>query len=103
MSALRAAAALLRERAEATDVGAWEWRDYGSTRSAFGLMVGEKTFAHLYAAERDATFIATMDPTVALAVADWLDAENTACKGDEYYATVEALAVADAILAGGAS
>jgi hypothetical protein len=113
---LRRAAEVIRARAEAARKGRWvadgtevlaKWkydnRPVAST--AAGSPVPEGQVAN-------AMFIATFDPTVALAVADWLDlaARMTECEqaSDHQFdrpwsasrSTNAALAVADAILAG---
>ncbi len=81
---LREAARLMRERAEAATDGPWTVDDpgMGRTKEIFGpigalpglgrqLPVAERVFG------RDAKHIASWHPTVALVVADWLDAVAT--------------------------
>ena len=73
---LREAATLLRERAEAArevgGKGSWRVHETGYTvMDGAGLDIGT------VATEAESTYIATMYPGVALAVADWLDAEAT--------------------------
>lgn len=75
---LRAAAKVLRERAEATTLGPWYvTRDplgvhveNGDGIGRIAMAVGEDRPSRTSA---DAAFIATMDPPVARALADWLD------------------------------
>ena len=122
---LRAAATLLRERAEAANGAPWDVERSQAGQS--GLMevflVQSKPLAEedrdpeiAQCIDRtDVDFIATMNLTVALAVADWLEAsaafEQHLNRGgserDEQrwkpHQWNQALAVADAILAGGAS
>lgn len=62
---LREAAALMRERAEAATPGPWTYED---APNGFPPMVDKP---HL----SDAEHIASWHPAVALAVADWLDAQ----------------------------
>lgn len=105
---LRAAAALLRERAEAATPGPWEAGEnepLGIMPPDFGIWMPEVGHdGALVEKESDATFIAMMNPTVALAVADWLDCYAAVLATESLIAfDNQALAVADAILAGGAS
>ena len=112
---LRAAATLLRERAEAATPGPWEVL-LSSTKHAYGVwsLRGEcvtidRATSRKHVDGANASFVATMDPTVALAVADWLDwmadrsASGNGIPAMRGQGLAQALAVADAILAGGAS
>jgi len=83
---LRRAAALMRERAEAAQSGAWEvscedrglmpeWGIYSTDAGHdFALVEDEGNAAH----------IASWHPTVALAVADWLDRVIRDADDDNY-------------------
>ncbi len=94
---LRAAARLMRERAQAATPGPWivaglhrqgvaSTAHHGGTTGVVGLG---------YTQEIDATHIASWHPAVALAVADWLDEEAAwTGQGDDKHA----LAVARAYL-----
>lgn len=128
---LREAARVLRERAEGATPGPWT-RDASyagngdllsenivhsqwDVASCHGADVAPEDGRHLQA-RADADYLSTMNPTVALAVADWLDAtatraveiagtlNNPAVRAllieDNIPAWSEALATADAILAG---
>ena len=68
---LRAAATLLREMAQGATPGPWriDGRRVVYERDGWSEMV--TPILHISA---DATFIATLDPTFAVLVADWLDA-----------------------------
>ena len=69
---LREAAKVLRGRAEAATPGPWAVRA-GNVEHYFPYLGGYGVIASPL--ESDATLIATMHPGVALALADWLDAE----------------------------
>jgi fermentation-respiration switch protein FrsA (DUF1100 family) len=74
---LRPAAALMRERAEATmeeDTGLDE-NSWYRIEDAEPTAIRTKWWAFAQANEADADHIASWHPTVALAVADWLDAQ----------------------------
>ena len=62
---LRRAATVLRERAEDAAPGPWE--------VSWGAVRGPEQHAVASPARRDGLYIATMDPIVGLALADWLD------------------------------
>lgn len=108
---LRRAAEVLRERAEAATPGPWTTPDGNDEyiNPTDVVSVGEpgKRWIICEHAGQDAPFIATMNPTVALAVADWLDdaASNQEAfdrfdgRSFQYHPRPD-LAVADAILAG---
>lgn len=83
---LRQAAALMRSRAEAANAGPWtvteasdEYDDYGylaeirSPTLGHGREQDDLVASVVDRAEVDAVHIASWHPTVALAVADWLD------------------------------
>lgn len=99
---LRQAATLLRERAEAATPGPWP------VSRGTGYMFGRDVGAEIGKAIRpsDATYMTTMSPPVALALADWLDHEavvkinhDESPRGNFPRARLErSLAVADAIL-----
>lgn len=102
---LREAARVLRERAEAATDG--EWQAMGSTRVPVHLRAiahdGEgRRITRFVITEmdrhQDATFVATMHPGVAPALADWLDDEAEWVEADENYMHDRALAVANKIL-----
>lgn len=115
---LREAAGVLRERAEAATPGPWGRCDRPSDHSevlgADVIICGRvhETIANLdeewyledesgVTPHKDADYIATMSPPVALALADWLASE--AARGDErtpYFFPLPALELADAILGG---
>jgi hypothetical protein len=113
---LRRAAALMRERAEVTTPGPWITHEMDSIfvgNQADGRTSGLWAIVHSSsdcladmkpaAADRvraDAEHIASWDPVVALAVADWLDWVATALDDDghPYPNEVLALAVARAYL-----
>ena len=61
---IRQAAATLREQAEAATPGPWE--------VSWGAVRGPEQHAVASPARRDALYMATMDPLVGLALADWL-------------------------------
>jgi len=106
---LRNAAKLLRERAEMATPGPWRQMCLGSE----GCLVlratgtprergrgrvarfGQKDWKADHA---DAEYVAAMHPGVALAVADWLDAEAAFAEHEVADLALEALAVARAIL-----
>jgi hypothetical protein len=102
---IKEAAELLRVRAEAATPGPWvtdHAEDVVSTTANSNPWV-----AHPYKHGRtahDATFIATMHPGVALALADWLDVmaafvqSGNDVPGMRGRGLTEALALADAIL-----
>lgn len=118
---LREAARVLRERAEAATPGPWSAHRLSEnvTTSAVRTVKPNYGDGHIsiatYAQYRDAHFIATMHPGVALAVAEWLevtvtwfDREAAFIKEsqlkqfeDDWFTDERALAVADAILGGG--
>lgn len=111
---LREAARVLRERAEAATPGPWTvpLPDDEYVGPADVVSVGEPGSRYVICehAGTDATYIATMHPGVALAVAEWLvdlsdevHVEHPGGVPDDFYwpALWSALAVADAILGGG--
>lgn len=77
---LRRAAALMRERAEAATPGPWErvthprFGPQGAVRTPNGDL-NISAYTEPYRSSEDALHIASWHPTVALAVADWLDHE----------------------------
>lgn len=104
---LRAAAELLRGRSDAATPGPWTAPEfYEGVRGA-----GDRNWVADTSASQsghdDAAFISTMNPTVALALADWLEADATLLRPGESIEDDQTLRhagrVADAILAGGAS
>lgn len=123
---LRAAATLLRERAEAATPGPWHVCDRAyqyDEIDAAALVCGEshdpiaanssdwyETDDDEPTPDTDAAYIATMSPPVALALADWLDSEAERVEEGATAFTFggapmfppnpHALAVADAILGG---
>ncbi len=80
---LRQAATVLRERAEAATPGPWRVGAEGSEGSRVTPNTGDKRTDMRFIANvngasqpqdgRNATLIATMDPLVGAALADWLD------------------------------
>ena len=84
---LRKAAALMRERAEAATPGPWVYAYESVTVEVDGCTCGTQggpwghesgcglELPHVEASAPDAEHIASWHPAVALAVADWLDAE----------------------------
>lgn len=119
---LRRASEVVRAMAEAATPGPWHvdrfgqpdkygpggWQIVGGLSGQGGAVVADR-----HARRSDATFIAAMNPTVALAVADWLDdiaGQQEHCEwivktyakypDVRWPSTTRALAVADAILAG---
>lgn len=118
---LREAAKVLRERAEAAAKGPWKYphRNYpGVVMAKHGCLwvpssKDRHDSGHLNN-EADGHFIAMMQPLVAVALADWLDATadewtptalcgcgEAGCDGDEQPHVRHAIAVADLILGGG--
>jgi hypothetical protein len=77
---LRKAAALMRERAEAATSGPWALASVSG--QGFAVHRGEHTTVSLFSASYDAEHIASWHPAVALAVADWLEAEAVAHSGE---------------------
>lgn len=83
---IRRAAALMRERAEGATEGPWRiYSDPGCDAlvvlDQYGMGVQSSTTLDIIAYDgqiysRDAAHIASWHPVVALAVADWLDAES---------------------------
>ncbi len=102
---LRRAAASMRERAEAATAGPWEsWQDAHAQaivsevgRRSFGV-VAEPSRGPSDYGEANAGHIASWHPAVALAVADWLDAESKRAADYASSARAAALAVARAYL-----
>jgi hypothetical protein len=97
---LSKAAAIVRGRAQAATPGGWESLDNGDR-----LIAWQDDDSFQYVVDEpisngaNAAHIATWDPDVAVAVADWLEAEARASV--DIGATLKyALTVADAILAG---
>jgi hypothetical protein len=95
---LRAAARLMRERAEKATPGPWQW--WGDRSAPYDgpedppppdywrISVGDD-LAHVDTEKQaDAVYVASMHPAVALAVADWLEAE--ASLWEEFSAAVSA-------------
>jgi hypothetical protein len=81
---IRRAAAHMRARAEAATPGPWIAKDSGRHVTIFGTQhryVADAGVNHVDQVHRDAAHIAAMHPGVALAVADWLDAEAAAHEG----------------------
>jgi hypothetical protein len=113
---LRRAAATLRERAGAATPGPWQHSDANEgTMHHPGWMVTNDAFHNPPAdedapwlavelhtgVEADAAYIATVDPAVGLALADWLDGISNAERHEVNGADLHhALAVARAILGG---
>lgn len=118
---LRRAAEVLRERAEAATPGPWVakpphgWSDWDEhllfhPDSPYPITPGGGEHGDDGLKIADAALIATMNPTVALAVADWLYREAALVHGARlsitfdgkpmFPASPESVAVADAILAG---
>ena len=104
---LREAAALLRERAGEATPGQWEavegdYRDDWPIRGAGGgyLCTSPDDGVRGGHDEEDAHYIVMMHPPVALALADWLDAEAATAtpRGLDPHVGPAALAVADEIL-----
>lgn len=91
---LREAARVLRERAEAATPGPWMVDGSQVYPTAHGAPLVAATRTHSLSDTPDAAYIATVDPLVALALADWLDDTADMAK----YHARHALAVADAIL-----
>ena len=89
---LRRAAALMRERAEAATSGPWEFRPrrgFESMRdnpATIGFLDTAGYFVMLregtWTTEADMTHVVSWHPAVALAVADWLDAEAASHRAD---------------------
>ena len=116
---LRAAAARLREVAGAATPGPWERQEKwaliysGSDAVVHAFYAGVceccgegiEDNAQALASVEDTTYIAMMGPPVALALADWLDAEAQDRSHDpgkhDGSPSGYALAVADAVLGGG--
>ena len=111
---LRAAATLLRERAEAATPGPWfveedDW-DVHVLANDPHIQIPYGVARDLGDRDGDAAYIAAMHPLVGLAVAGWLDtiageaASNEEFDGLDPYQTIagyaDALAVADLILGG---
>ena len=110
---LRAAATRLRELAEAATPGPWQtfeqhgrdytdegWSQIGGVKNPRGHDVAltyDIGFDNDYH-EADAAYIAAMSPTVALALADWLDETAVIAGENGGWTPGEALAVANAIL-----
>lgn len=101
---ISAAAALMRQRTEAATPGPWHTRFVPAKP---GLNVSEAFDRHFVcsntinvaqADEPDAAYVASMQPVVALAVADWLDrfGDRTYCYGPAEFDC--ALAIARAYL-----
>ena len=91
---LRKAAALMRERAEAATPGRWEPSDRALTHPGVGMDVYSDIEGPVVAdccgyqggaGIEDAEHIASWHPAVALAVADWLEAEATALSAMEVF------------------
>lgn len=98
---LREAASLLRERAEAATPG--PWRTGGESGLVWDTALPEigPTKIVCDSREGDATYIATMSPPVALALADLLDDDAEAAQwsnGDLRESIPLILALVDAIL-----
>ena len=101
---LREAAAKMRERAEAATPGPWRVGAEGSEGSRVNPATGDKREdSHWIASVNgrvqpedgyNAAHIASWHPAVALAVADWLDAEDT----HQFGPTEHAITVARAYL-----
>jgi hypothetical protein len=70
-STLRAAAALIRERANAAAPGPWSWGNRGISGDDFEDVLPTGTIDERFGP--NAAYIATMHPDVALAVADLID------------------------------
>lgn len=70
---IRRAAALMRERAEGATSGPWGVAT--TTEMGYAIHRGEHDTVALFADRPNAAHIASWHPLVALAVADWLDAE----------------------------
>jgi len=103
---LRAAAKLMRERAEAATPGPWKHMCMGSegciTIRASGTIrerghgrVAKHGWKDWQADHADAEFVASVHPGVALAVADWLDmAVSCGCEPGDDHADIKAAALA---------
>jgi hypothetical protein len=97
---LRRAATQMRKRAEDATSGPWEVMrssaDHIGFReeSGFFSMLKEGTWG----TKADCEYVASWHPAVALAVADWLDAEALAADEDDTGVHTAALAVARAYL-----
>lgn len=92
---LREAAELMRQRAQAATVGPWDWAEDGLVwANRLGDPVSGSTEVE------DAEHIASWHPTVALAVAHWLDIQAGGLeRGQDHTAdTLQALKVARAYL-----
>ncbi|MVO84158.1 hypothetical protein GPA10_05075 [Streptomyces sp. p1417] len=103
---LRTAAATLRSNAEAAhraSPGPWTITEERVIRCADGMIVADRSSTEHPAEHADLPFIAAMDPTVGLALADWLEeaarqeAYTRAEFGHRGGAGVHALAIARAI------
>lgn len=88
---LRRAATVLRQAAEQATEGRWKAKTHCLRQNCRAVKAGEE-FVAMYA-NRDADYIALVDPAVGLALADWL--EHTAKRGLNLG---HALLVAQAIL-----
>jgi len=107
--ALRTAAKLMRERATAATPGPWTpmalgsegylvLREHGTIRERGKGRVGRFGCKDWDDDRADAEYVASMHPLVALAVADWLDAEAASIEIYESADADKALAVARAYL-----
>lgn len=95
---LREAAAKMRERAEAATPGPWAYYEHSIIRPAELKDGRAPSYSAAYHRE-DAEHIASWHPTVALAVADWLDDEAEWLEAGSTAEDNPALAVARAYLA----
>ncbi len=94
---LRRAASLMRERAEAATRGPWVVDGYG--KDGWQVNGDGTVFADCHVFQNDADHIASWHPAVALAVADWLEADATVIERHGLDVTVsKAYAVARAYL-----
>jgi hypothetical protein len=97
---LREAAALMRARAEAATSDPWPWqsRPNLARRNSITIQTRNQKFLAHYCDEAFADHAASWHPTVALAVADWLEQESRIVCHSDNPTRHHALAVARAYL-----